>query len=64
MGFRDMSDHEIDRSPVFFPEVEIGALDAEPMKFLRPWCDILWQACGMERSFSFDKEGNWRERRR
>ncbi len=63
-SFRDLSDRGIDRYPVFFPEVEIGSLDDEPMKLLRPWCDTLWQACGMERSFSFDQEGRWRERRR
>ena len=54
-----------DRLPAaFFPEVEIGSLDEEPVKLLRPWCDTLWQACGMERSFNFDQEGKWRERRR
>lgn len=63
-SFRDLSDHGIDRSPAFFPEVEIGSLDEAPVKLLRPWCDTLWQACGMERSFSFDSDGNWRERRR
>ena len=64
MSFHDLADHGIDRSPVFFPKVEIGSLDKEPMKLLRPWCDTLWQACGMERSFSFDQEGRWRERLR
>lgn len=64
MSFHDMSEYAIDRSPVWFPAVEIASLDVEPMKLLRPWCDILWQACGMERSFSFDQEGKWRERRR
>ncbi len=63
MGFRGVSEHGIDRSPAFFAEVEIGSLDAEPVKLLRPWCDTLWQACGMERSFSFDKEDKWRARR-
>jgi hypothetical protein len=64
MAFQDLSEHAIDRSPVFLPDIEITALDAEPVKVLRPWCDALWQACGMERSFSFDQNGNWRERRR
>jgi hypothetical protein len=64
MSFRDVSDHAIDRSPLCFPEVEIGSLDSEPLTLLRPWCDILWQACGMERSFNFDQQGQWRERRR
>jgi hypothetical protein len=63
MTFRDVSEHGIDRSPVFLPDMEI-TLDAEPLKLLRPWCDTVWQACGMERSFNFDQQGNWRERRR
>jgi hypothetical protein len=64
MSFRDISDHAIDRSPVFLPDIEISSLDAGPKDLLRPWCDTLWQACGMERSFSFDQQGQWRERRR
>jgi hypothetical protein len=58
----EVSEHAIDRSPAFLPDIEITSLDAEPRAVLRPWCDTLWQACGMERSFSFDKDGNWRER--
>jgi hypothetical protein len=63
-GFRDLSNFAIDRSPVFLPDLEIDSLDANPMKLLRPWCDTLWQASGIERSFNFDEQGNWRERRR
>ena len=64
MTFREVSGHDIDRSPVFLPDIEITTLDADPLKLLRPWCDTLWQACGTERSFNFDQQGNWRERRR
>lgn len=63
-SFRDLSTHGIDRSPAFLPEIEITAINAEPTRLLRPWCDTLWQACGMERSFNFDQQGTWRERRR
>lgn len=54
----------IDRSPAFIPDMEIVALDAEPMKLLRPWCDTLAQSMGFEKSPNFDEAGNWRERRR
>ena len=64
MTFREVSEHGIDRSPAFLPDIEITTLDDEPLKLLLPWCDTLWQACGMERSFNFDQQGNWRERRR
>lgn len=64
LTFHEVSEHGIDRSPVFLPDIEITTLDAEPPALMRPWCDTLWQSCGMERSFNFDKDGNWRERRR
>jgi hypothetical protein len=63
MRFRDLSEFAIDRSPVFLPDVAIDSLDAEPVKVLRQWGDTLWQACGLDRSYSFDEAGNWHERR-
>ena len=63
MRFRDLSEHGIDRSIVCFPEIEIVSLDGESLKLLRSWCDMLWQACGVERSFNFNDQGEWRERR-
>ena len=62
--FKRLKGMEIDRSPAFLPEVEIPAVDADPVKLLRPWCDTLLQACGLEKSLNFDVQGNWRERRR
>jgi len=53
----------IDRTPAFLPDIEIAALDADPVKLLHPWCDTLLQACGFEKSPNFDESGNWRERR-
>jgi hypothetical protein len=53
----------IDRTPAFLPDIEIPALEIEPQTLLRPWCDTLWQACGMEKSLNFDEGGKWRERR-
>lgn len=54
----------IDRSPAFLPDIEITTLDADPTTLLRPWCDTLLQACGMEGSPNFDEKGNRRERQR
>lgn len=62
-SFCDLSEGAIDRTPAYLPEIEIPSLDIEPLTLLRPWCDTLWQACGMERSFNFDDNGKWRERR-
>jgi hypothetical protein len=53
----------IDRTPAFLPEVEIASLNTDLMQLLQPWCDTLWQACGLEKSLNFDEAGKWRERR-
>ncbi len=50
-GFRGALDLGVDRSPCYLPEIEITLLNEKPQALLRPWCDMLWQACGMERSF-------------
>ena len=60
---RDVSEHSIDRSPAFIPELEITALDTKVDSLLQPWCDSLWQTSGLERSWSYDEQANWHERR-
>lgn len=60
----DLSKHSVDRPVCFLPELEIASNNEQLDKLLKPWCDTLWQACGMERSFNFDNDGNWRDRRR
>lgn len=62
-AFRDLSDCSIDRSPAFLPEIKLSVSDCNSIKGIQPWCDYLWQSVGFERSFSFDNNGNWRERR-
>jgi hypothetical protein len=62
-GFHDLSDRAVDRSPAYLPEIEILRLDIEPTSFLRPWCDTLWQAGGVQQSLNFDREGIRHERR-
>lgn len=54
----------IDRCPAFLPEVEIQRFDIDPETLMRPWCDTLFQALGLEKSLNFDKSGKWEERRR
>lgn len=62
-AFHDLSEYSIDRSPLFLPEIKIDPNDFKSIKGIQPWCDYLWQSVGFERSFSFDNDGNWRERR-
>lgn len=62
--FGDLSQHAIDRSPLFLPDVEFTDLNVDPKPVLRAWCDSLWQSWGVQQSYNFDAEGNWREPRR
>jgi hypothetical protein len=54
----------IDRDLLTLPDVVIESLDidlaAELPLILRPVMDGFWQACGFERSQTFDAEGNWK----
>lgn len=63
-GFRDLSRNKMDRSPCFLSPLKIEQPFAEIEAIIRPWCDLFWQAFGLEHSFNFDESGNWRERRR
>lgn len=53
----------IDREVVTLPDVLIEALDIDLQNdlpvILKPIMDGFWQACGFERSQTFDGEGNW-----
>lgn len=59
----DHSKDAIDRSIVWLPEMKIEAFDGDPAKLLHPVFDVLWNAVGLERSFSYDEQGNWKPRR-
>jgi hypothetical protein len=61
-SWEELSPHAIDRSIVWLPELRTDAFDADPEKQLRPMCDVLWNAVGMERSFNFDDQGNRKPR--
>jgi len=49
----------IDRDTLVLPETVVQDLAADPVKVLRPMFDLVWNACGFERTRNFDKEGNW-----
>lgn len=54
------SDHyKIDRDILQLPEVFIESYDFEVKDILRPLFDLVWNACGYERSYNFDEQGNW-----
>ena len=52
--WEELSQHSIERPIVWLPETKIDAFDTDPVKHLRPMLDVLWNAAGLERSFSYD----------
>lgn len=59
--FGDLSEHAVDRSPAYLPELLIDDFETPLEQRLRLWCDTFWQASGLERSFNYDQDGNWHE---
>ena len=57
-GFYNPS-HEIDRDILAIPDVLIEDYGADLAQTLRSVFDTLWQSAGMERSLSYDEQGNW-----
>lgn len=51
--------YKIDRDILQLPETIISSYDTEPKDILRPMFDLIWNACGYERSYNFDDAGNW-----
>jgi len=47
-----------DRDDLLFPEIIIDSFEIDPEEFLRQIFDMVWNAFGFERCFSYDKEGN------
>ncbi|MBI4799733.1 MAG: ATP-binding protein [Desulfarculus sp.] len=47
----------IDRDHLIFPEILIEEYGADCSVIFRSFFDILWQSCGFERCFSYDKNG-------
>jgi len=51
--------YKIDRDVLQLPETIIESYNMKPEDILRPMFNLIWNACGYERSFNFDKAGNW-----
>lgn len=54
-----ISDRPIDRDSLIMPEIFIDDLNIDTAKLLKPVFDSIWQACGYERSYNFNSEGEW-----
>ena len=49
----------INTDMISLPEHFLENFDERPEDILRPMFDIIWNACGMRKSFNFDEENNW-----
>ena len=49
----------IERDELLLPPVIFDAWPMDRHAVMRPMFDGVWNACGLERSFNYDKEGNW-----
>ena len=50
----------IDREIVLIPEIIIEDYDVDPPILLKPIFDLLWNACGFEKSLNYTKNGTWK----
>jgi hypothetical protein len=41
-------------------DVFVQTFETPVAEILRPFCDSIWHACGLMRSFNFDEAGNWK----
>lgn len=49
----------IDRDLLLLPEAVIDDYDVNTKDVLKPLFDLVWNACGHQRSLNFDENGNW-----
>lgn len=52
----------IDRDLLMLPDILVEDFNVDAKKVLRPVFDMVWQACGWERSMNYDEKGNWKVR--
>ncbi|NLD49263.1 MAG: ATP-binding protein [Clostridiaceae bacterium] len=58
-GFSFVDKYSIDKENIILPETIIENYDIRPERILKPSFDLVWNACGLERSYNFDQNGNW-----
>ena len=46
--------YKIDKNILNFPEIIIETYAVDIKKMLKPWFDLLWNACGYDRCFDYD----------
>jgi hypothetical protein len=54
--------YKIDRDNLLLPEILIEDYEDSSEKILKPTFDSIWNACGFQRSFNFNENGEWAPR--
>jgi len=54
--------HKIDRNIFTFPGISIEDHEVNEARILKPWFDLLWNACGHEKCFHYDDNGDYMPR--
>lgn len=54
----ELSENAIDRTVVSLPESKVDSFGIDPAKHLHSMLDVLWNAAGVEKSLSYDAQGN------
>lgn len=49
----------VDRDHLLLPEVLVEDSNSPATKILKPCFDAIWNACGFDGSFNYDKDGQW-----
>lgn len=62
MSYMETS-HPIAHDTLALSETVVQDFSDDPLEILKPMFDIVWNACGLERSRNFDNEGNWIDQR-
>lgn len=50
---------KIKKNDLLLPEVEVENLDQAPEKIMKPVFDVMWNACGFDRSRNYNLKGDW-----
>lgn len=54
--------HKIDRDILLLPEIILENYESEASQILKPIFDSVWNACGFQRSFNYNEQGEWAPR--
>lgn len=64
LGLSSQQDsYYIERENLLLPETIIDSYDLKAETILRPSFNLVWNACGLQKSLNYDENGNWSPRK-